>query len=368
MPLYYGADIMVLTNSSLVYFLAIPYRTRVAISESGSVYPYMYDDEPFFTAYNALIEIWAHRKSKVLVSRHVKISRERAQEWEDMFLRNGTLGLLKNLSAINLPSQLEKLVVLIKSARQHECAALAPKLHPAPNTPGASLETIRHICRCCGYGQRIDAQGREYFSRLQHIFSSVEAHKSQSPAYIRDEENKAKSLFDFEHDPLQRRIELFKSISECKKGRQPRPILKKFGVNSNRHRELRARYTRSEKVNINSPEALIGAVFSDGIGVVEVIQAYAPKYFRFSEIKDNIIVNVLRIIAGFPSIHDFVNSSDRSTAIGSGLSLYPQKSRFYDSLDELRFEHLGKLRNDAACQARELELIYGGAIVVCKLG
>ncbi|GAG03555.1 unnamed protein product, partial [marine sediment metagenome] len=139
---------------------------------------------------------------------------------------------------------LEKLVVLIKSARQHECASLALKLYPALDIPGASLKTIRHICRCYGYGQRLNAKDREYFSGLQHILSSIEVHKSKSVAYIRDKKNKAKTFFDFEHDPLQQRIELFKSISECKKGRQIRPILKKFGVNSNRYYELRARYTR----------------------------------------------------------------------------------------------------------------------------
>jgi len=478
---------MVLTSSSLEYFLAIPYRIRVAMTESGSAYPYMYDEEPFFKAYNALKEIWVHRKSKVFVSQNLKISRDKIKEWEDMFLRYGTLGLLKNLSVIKVPSQLEKLVVLIKSARQHECASLALKLYPALDIPGASLKTIRHICRCYGYGQRLNAKDREYFSGLQHILSSIEVHKSKSVAYIRDKKNKAKTFFDFEHDPLQQRIELFKSISECEKGRQIRLILKKFGVNSNRYYELRDRYTRYgvwgiidliqitkrgekispeleleiieqrvmdpslsthkmidkldlkcsrsnvqkvyskwrlsqikepvslrgvisrsvpakvsndslqvktsarlrfpnliednnlkvnrcfselvkclsyKKVNINNPGALIGALFLDGLGVVEAIHTYGPKSFRSSEITNNIIVNVLRIIAGFPSIHDFVFNSDRSTAIGSGLSLNPKKSRFYDSLDELRFEHLEKLRNDAACQARELGLIYGNEIAV----
>jgi len=33
-------------------------------------------------------------------------------------------------------------------------------------------------------------------------------------------------------------------------------------------------------------------------------------------------------------------------------------------LDELRFEHLEKLRNDTACQARELGLIYGNETAV----
>ena len=57
-------------------------------------------------------------------------------------------------------------------------------------------------------------------------------------------------------------------------------------------------------------------------------------------------------------------NSDRSVAIGAGLSLNPTKSRFYDSFDELRFEHLQRLRNDASCRARELNIIEGKAIAV----
>ena len=56
---------------------------------------------------------------------------------------------------------------------------------------------------------------------------------------------------------------------------------------------------------------MIGALFLDGLGVVEAIHKYGPKCFRSSEFTNNIIVNVLRMIAGFPTIHDFVLNSDR---------------------------------------------------------
>jgi hypothetical protein len=98
--------------------------------------------------------------------------------------------------------------------------------------------------------------------------------------------------------------------------------------------------------------------------VVEALHTYGPEAFHSSEITNNIIVNVMRIIAGFPSIHDYTMNSDRSVAVGSGLSLNPGKSRFYDSFDELRFEHLQRLRNDASCRARELNIIEGKEIAV----
>ena len=43
-------------------------------------------------------------------------------------------------------------------------------------------------------------------------------------------------------------------------------------------------------------------------------------------------------------------NSDRSVAIAAGLTLNPGKSRFYESFDNLRFDHLQKLRNDASCR------------------
>ena len=93
------------------------------------------------------------------------------------------------------------------------------------------------------------------------------------------------------------------------------------------------------------------------LGVVEALHTYGPASLRSSEITNNIIVNTLRIIAGFPTIGTFSQNSDRSVALGAGLSLSPRRSRFYDWFDDLRFEHLQKLRNDAACRARELGVI-----------
>ena len=97
----------------------------------------------------------------------------------------------------------------------------------------------------------------------------------------------------------------------------------------------------------------------DQLGVVEALHTYGPKALRSCEITNNIIVNVLRIVAGFPTINDFTLNSDRSVAIASGFSLNPKKSRFYDSFDELRFCHLQELRNDIACRAIELGIIEG---------
>ncbi len=117
-------------------------------------------------------------------------------------------------------------------------------------------------------------------------------------------------------------------------------------------------------VTISNPGAIIIAPFLDQLGVVEALRTYGPESFKSLEITNNIIVNVLRIIAGFPTISDYTMNSDRSVALAAGLSLNPTKSRFYDNLDDLRFEHLQHLRNDASCRARELNIIEGKEIAI----
>lgn len=416
----------------------------------------------------------------------MRISKATLKGWEDSFLCYGAMGLLPKLSYIRVDAQMEKLVILIKSCRPHESASLALRLADAVEIPGASLELIRQIQRCYGYGQRLDQKDVEYYHGLQHALSSVAIRMSKKSS-ARNKGDRGTSFFNFDHDPFQQRIELFKTLSQCQKNRQIRLILKRFGIHPNRYYNLKDRYmmygvwglvdlvqttkigekispelelqiieerlmdpllsankiikkldlkcskanvqkiytrwklsrfrkpisirgvvsqpivkeiqkkesrvepsararfpdlikTARLKVNrsfsrliqclahrkiaISNPGAIIAAPFLDQLGVVEALHTYGPEAFHSSEITNNIIVNVMRIISGFPSIHDYTMNSDRSVAVGSGLSLNPGKSRFYDSFDELRFEHLQRLRNDASCRARELNIIEGKKIAV----
>lgn len=124
------------------------------------------------------------------------------------------------------------------------------------------------------------------------------------------------------------------------------------------------KYLAYKKIAISNPGAIIIAPFLHQLGIVEALQTYGPASYRSKEITNDIIVNVLRIIAGFPTINDFTLNSDRSVAIGAGLSINPKKSRFYDHFDDLRFEHLQKLRNDVSIRAKELDIIEGKEIAI----
>lgn len=147
------------------------------------------------------------------------------------------------------------------------------------------------------------------------------------------------------------------------KSRMPDLIQKaRLKVNLSFKRFIKTLFQRN--VSISNPGAIIAAPFLDQLGIVEALHTYGPDNFGPTDITNNVIVNVLRIIAGFPTIHDYTMNSDRSVAIAAGLSLNPTKSRFYDSFDDLRFEHLQALRNDAACRARELNIIEGKQIAI----
>ena len=477
---------MVFTDVTWKYFSLVPFKVRAAMAESKAYVPFDYDDEPFFSSYDALHKTWVKRQSQRMVAEHLSTSRDTLKKWEKHFVEHGTIGLLPELSYVEVDPRLERLTVLIKSCRPHESASLALKLADAFEIPGASLELIRQIQRCYGYGQRLNNNDIQYFSGLQHILCSI-AHHKRKKSVAHDKADRAKSFYNFDHDPLQQRVELFKTLSEVIKKRQIRLVLRRFGIHPNRYYLLKDRYMmygiwglvdlfqiskRGEKISpelelqiieerlmdpsistarmiiklglqcskanvqkiytkwklsrfkkpilirgvvsqrvaekvekkisdvessakarfpdlittanlkvnrsfidlinylsyrkvaISNPGAIITASFLDQLGVVEALHTYGPPIYRSLEVTNNIIVNVLRIIAGFPTINDFTLNSDRSVAIAAGLSLNPKKSRYYDSFDELRFHHLQKLRNDASCRARELGVIEGKEIAI----
>lgn len=479
-------DIMVLTDSTWNYFAQIPFRVRSALAHSQSSVPFEYEDEPFFKSYDALCRVWVDRKTQRAVADSHSVSRQTLKEWETSFIDYGAVGLLPELSFVNIDSRLEQLIVLIKSSRPHERSSHALRLAEALEIPGADLEQIRLIQRCHGYGQRMNKKDIEYFKGLQHILNSVAKQKTKKTD-MHDAKQRAKTFLNFNRDHLQQRVELMKTLFQCPKKRQIRPILTTFGISPNRFYVLKNRYMiygiwglvdliqqgrtgekisselelqiieqrlmdtslsttkmikklnlkcskanvqkvykrwrlsqfkkpvlirgvlsspvpaevrhkesdmkqsiksrmpdliakarlkvnlsfcrfiktlSHRKVVISNPGAIIAAPFLDQMGVVEALHTYGPSSFKPVDITNNIIVNVLRIIAGFPTIHDYTMNSDRSVAIAAGLSLNPTKSRFYDSFDTLRFEHLQALRNDASRRARELNIIEGKHIAI----
>ena len=477
---------MLLTDTTKDYFLLIPNNIRHFMARSQAIFPFEYDEEPFFQAYRCLYQLWVKQASQNSILLQEKISKQKLNEWEDNFIKHGAIGLLPQPSEISIDPLLERLIILIKTSRPHESASLALRLADALGINGVSLDLIRQIQRCHGYGQNMNEKDLEYYRGLQHILSSIVACKMTNKAK-HDPTNKRKTFIDFENDHFQQRVELFRALSVIKKPGQTREIIKKFGIAPSRFYVLKARYMlygiwglcdliqltktgeaisqelelqiieerlmnptlssakmldklelkcslsnvkkiykkwnlssfklphrirgiipepipqkfeQSSKVipqsartmfpqlieeknlkvrkdfnmllkqlgrraiNVCNPGAIIMAPFLNQLGIVEALHTYGPQAKLSGLITNHIMVNVLRLIVGFPSINNFYLNSDRSVAIGSGLILNPKKTRFYEFLDELRFQHLENLRNDAGCRARELGIVDGKEIAV----
>lgn len=150
---------MVFTDSTQRYFSLIPFKIRAAMAKGNLSVPFAYEKESFFTAYQALYQLWIKRQPQKVVVGSFRIAKATLKKWEDRFTWYGAMGLLPNLSYVRVDAQLEKLVILIKSCRPHESASYALRMAEALNIAGASLDLIRHIQRCYGYGQRLDATG-----------------------------------------------------------------------------------------------------------------------------------------------------------------------------------------------------------------
>ena len=94
-----------------------------------------------------------------------------------------------------------------KTARGHEHSNYALKVALALGIPGASLDIIRRIHRCWGYGQRHDEKDRKYYYGLQKIMESIEFYKAKERNPGHDPQRKAESFFPRDsHDSLQHKV------------------------------------------------------------------------------------------------------------------------------------------------------------------
>ena len=480
---------MVFTDASFEWLSRLQFNVRAALARSSCEVAYQYEGEQFFRSYEALRRVWQRRESQRQVATSLGIGRTTLGQWEESFVTQGALGLLSEVPHVEVDPLLERLVVVVRSARAHANSASIVTLAEALKLPGPSLERVYRIQRSYGWGQRLDDRDRRFYDDIQKIMSSIQyLRSSSSKKPVHDRRRRAETFRDFDHDPFQHRIELFKELASCTKRRQVRAILQSFGIHSGRFYELKQRYlsygirglvdlvhvsrrtgeeasselelriieehlsnpalsTRKRiqtldlkcsranvqkivkrwnlsritqpvsirgvlatgipektsttastqyqsaklrfpdliqtaglklhrsfsdlldvltyrSVPVSNPGAIIVAPFLDQLGVVEAIHTYGPPTYRTTEITNDIIVNVLRIIVGFPTVNGYMQNSDRSVAIGAGLLATPSRSRFYRGLDDFRFDHLQDLRNDLAARAKELNTIQGKQIAV----
>jgi len=476
---------MVFPDTTARFFSLLQSNVRAAVVDLPSETPFCYADESFFKAYAAVQQFWAKRKAQRQVAESFSVSRTTLKNWETTFVRHGAMGLLSSLAFVDVEPGVERLVKLVRTARPHANTSSIVQLIDALEIGQTDLEMLYRIQRSHGYGQRLDDTDRRFYEELQKILGSLEYLKSTKRTYGHDPTQRATTFIDYQHDPFQHRIELFKTLSVCTKRGQIRSILREFGIQSSRFYQLRERYlsygiwglidlvhsyrrigekisadlelqiieqrlmnpslsaqkmighlklkcsranvqkvytrwqlskfktakpirgivptqqiqgaeiaveksvrsrlpdfikTSGLKVNrgfeslferlkyrslpISNPGAILLAPFLEQLGIVEAIYTYGPPTYRTTEITNDILVNVFRIVVGFPTISNFMLNSDHSVAIAAGLSVKPTKSRLYRRIEEFRFSHLSKLRNDLARRGLELDITSGKKIAI----
>jgi len=479
---------MIFTDNSFKFFSLIQSHVRSSLAKAHSEIPFQYDGEVFFKAYEAIQRVWTKRESQRQIAISTEISRATFKKWETSFVKYGAIGLLHQPSFVEVDPRLEKLVVLVRSAYPHAGTSSILTLAQAINIPDVTIELICRIQRSYGYGQRQDEQDVMFYRNLQKILESVKHSKASAKKLAHDIHRRAATFINFDRDPFQHKVELFKELASSTKKRQIRSILQKYGIHSSRFYELKERYmvygiwglidlihtsrrvgekispelelkileerlmdpsmsagkiikelklrcsisnvkkiyarwglstikhavpirgvlsfpisitpkieistkgisarmrfpnlikSANLKINrsfidflkvlsyhsvpVSNPGAIVMAPFLEQLGIVESLYTYGPKTLRTTEITNDIIVNVLRIIAGFPTINNYMQNSDRSVAIGAGMLKSSGKSIFYRGLDDLRFKHLKELRNDLAIRAKELNIIEGKEIAI----
>ncbi|MFH0731160.1 MAG: hypothetical protein V2B19_33055, partial [Pseudomonadota bacterium] len=84
------------------YFTQIPSRVRSAFAKSKSPVAFEYEDEPFFTIYGAMHQLWVKRKSQRSVAESTDMDRQPLKKWEAAFAEYGAMGLLPELSFVDV--------------------------------------------------------------------------------------------------------------------------------------------------------------------------------------------------------------------------------------------------------------------------
>jgi len=173
----------------------------------------------------------------------------------------------------------------------------------------------------------------------------------------------AKSIRGILPSPPQVKENKVSAVEKSARTRFPN-LVKTAGLSVNRGFTALVKRLKYHKVPVSNPGALILAPFLEQLGIVEAVYTYGPPTYRTTEITNDVLVNVLRIVTGFPTINSLMLNSDHSVSIGAGLALKPVKSVLYRNLEDFRFSHLAKLRNDVARRARELNVINGKEIAL----
>jgi hypothetical protein len=231
---------MIFTDKTFEYFENLRFQLNSAFPGDFLGAPFLYENETFFTAYEAISRGWVKREPQKKIVSDLSIKRAQFKEWENQFVLYGAVGLLPKLSFAMVEENLEHFVLLVKTAKPDATVSYILELAKRLGFQTVTHDIIQLIQLC--HGLDAQSEGSLFYKRFQQILTSVAYHKSRKLSSGHDVGHKAKSFLNYQKDQLQMRFELFRELADCTKNRQIRPILRKYGVHQNRYYEFRRRY------------------------------------------------------------------------------------------------------------------------------
>ncbi len=130
----------------------------------------------------------------------------------------------------------------------------------------------------------------------------------------------------------------------------------------NRHFELICKKMQTHTYHLCDPGPLLLAPFINELGIVQAMESYGPIRLRGEELSNLALLNVFRILSGYPRINHLSNNRDRSVAFASGIGIFGTQSRYYQDSLEFKFDQLHSLRCDLVTRSKELKIIEGEKI------
>lgn len=203
---------MIMSLATRCYFELLQAKVSQAMAQFGRATPYLLDDEPIITNYEAIREAWLRGSSIKAVCRKHGLARSQYYEKEARFVEHGLPGLFPELRRLPISEHLERLVILISKAGpklSHQGILRIAEVVPVTQN-AACMESVSQIL--ASYGRSVSNRpgDKEFWSRIQRAVHELDRLKA---GWIkgRDAKRKRKTFF-CDQDVYHKRLELLREL------------------------------------------------------------------------------------------------------------------------------------------------------------
>lgn len=203
---------MILSRKTREYFKSLQSKVTQAMAQNNLTHPYLLEDH-FIRNYEMVRSVWLGRMPIINVCQRHDVSRSLYYEMERRFTQSGIIGLLPEITPLEVFPDLEKLVLLINEARpsvsQQAILRIAESM---PTTSSAAnISTISQILASYGTKATSQLSDKYFWGRIQRTLSQVQR-QANDTKLTRDVKNRTETFFH-DKDISQNRLELLREIS-----------------------------------------------------------------------------------------------------------------------------------------------------------